>query len=74
MSNTQLDKMDSLIYEFLFGEKTYFEINMSEYCKDNERHNFRDTIRKIIIKGGKKIIEDRTINRESNTIWRIELK
>lgn len=69
----KLTKVEKLIWNFLFTDKVQYEIEIDQYCKSSERAEFREKMRNIIHKGGKKITEDRTVNFEEKTIWKIEI-
>jgi len=72
--NTELNLEEKLIYNILFTSKSDYEITLELYCINETKSSFRDKIRNIIKKGNKSITEDRIINTENKTVWRIIIK
>ncbi len=72
--NVELNLEEKLIYDILFTSKNDYEINLELYCINETKSSFRDKIRNIIKKGHKSITEDRIINTENKTVWRIIIK
>ncbi len=73
MKNDQFNNKQQFIYNLLFLSDKIHEINIDEYCEKFDRPFFKDEIRSIIKKGGKYIIDEKTINTETKTIQKIEL-
>jgi hypothetical protein len=69
----KLTRVEKLIWSFLFTEKTHYDIDIDKYCKSDERADFRENMRQIILKGKKRIIEDRIVHFEEKVIWKIEI-
>lgn len=58
----------------LFYNKTIFNIDLQKYCTFDTRPKFRDEIRKILKKGGVKILDDRIMHTDDAVIWKIEVE
>lgn len=69
-----LSNKERLIWLLLFDDVKYYELDLSLYCKVENRASFREEIREVIKKGSKSLVEDRIIHREEKTIWKIEIK
>jgi hypothetical protein len=68
MKNNQFNNKEQFIYNLLFLSDKTFEINIDDFCEKFDRPFFKDEIRSIIKKGGKTIIDEKTINTETKTI------
>jgi hypothetical protein len=68
-----MTRVEKLIWSFLFTDKVQYEIDIDMYCKNDDRADFRENIREIIKRGGKKITEDRIVHFEEKVIWKIEI-
>lgn len=69
-----LSNKERLIWLILFDDEKHYELDLTLYCKVENRAIFRNEIREIVKKGNKVIVEDRIIHKEEKTIWKIELK
>lgn len=69
-----LSNRERLLWLLLFDTEKNYELDLSIYCKVEQRTQFREEVREAVKKGGKIIIEDRIIHRDEKTVWKIELK
>lgn len=69
-----LSAYQKMIYDLLFSKNTIHNIPLEEFCSFEYRPIFRDEIRKIVTKGGIKILDDRIIHTNESVIWKLELK
>ena len=70
-----MEKKDELIYDIIFGEEVFFNINLSEYVSDIYHYeDFVDDI-KFVMKKSKITIARSVIKVDSKTaIWELKVK
>lgn len=68
-----LNELEKLIYELIFGENDILNIILDDYVNKNQRTNFKDKIRNIAKRAKVDIIDDRIIHTDVKLIWKIEV-